>query len=138
MRTSRQAHPLRNYRGSQSKDREVGLQTNIRSHPEPLLIRVRTTIAFSHRPKASWLPLLQEEREPADDILAYVRLISDRLLREEADISLQLTLLSSIELPTVRLFCCTDTHGTTVILDIFPIVVEPLRFGFRTTDPVEE
>ena len=55
------------------------------------------TLAQRHLPKANRLPLLQEEREPADDILAYVRLISDRLLREEADISLQLTLLSSIE-----------------------------------------
>ena len=98
MRPLRQARPLlRNYRDSQSKDQEVGLQTNSRSHPEPLLIRVRTTITFSHRPKASWLPLLQEEREPADGILAYVRLISDRLLREVAEISLQLTQLSSSE-----------------------------------------
>ena len=132
MRPLQQAHPLRNYRGSRSKDREVGLQTNSRSHPEPRLIRERTTIAFSHRSKASWLPLLQEEREPADDTLAYVRLISDRLLREEADISLQITLLISIERPTVRLHRSTDTHGATVITDISPIVVEPLRFGVRT------
>ena len=86
---------------------------------------MRTTIAFSHRPKASWLPLLQEEREPADDILAYVRLISDRLLREEADISLQLALVCGGVSFTLCISDRASALRTTITGDTLTIEVEP-------------
>lgn len=76
------------------------------------------------------------DREPAS-ISAYARLL-DRLLREEADISLQLALVCGGVIFTLCISDRASALRTTITGDTLTIEVEPTWCRACTMDPIEE
>ena len=67
-----------------------------------------------------------------------MRLISDRLLREEADIGLQLALVCGGVSFTLRIRDRASALRTTITRDTLTIEVEPTWCRACTMDPIEE